>query len=81
MEEKKVIEIEVEEKGFKAWCKKHPDVVLTVFGGLCGLAGGILKLIAVRSEYEDNLYTTVDDEIYKIPSKKLKTARNVTSRK
>jgi len=86
MEEEKidVVEEVTEEKKegkFKAWCKKHPDVVLTVAGGLAGLVGGILKLWAVKSEYEDNLYTTVDEEVYKIPARKMKTAKHVTTRK
>ena len=72
--------VEVVEKktGFKQWCKDHPDLVVTFFSGLLGFAGGIIKLIAVKSEYDDNLYTTIDEDVYKIPSKKMKTAKKLT---
>ena len=77
--ENKDVEIVLEEKkgGIKQWCKEHPDIVLTVIGGLFTLAGGIIKIIANKNEYEDHLFTTVDDEIYKIPSKKMKTAKSL----
>lgn len=84
MEENKVEVIETKKtkrEAIKEWCKEHPDVVFTVFGGVCSLLGGVLKLIATKSEFDDNLYTTVDDEVYKIPSKKMRTAKNVTNRK
>ena len=75
-----------EKKGFKNWfkekkekvldyCEKHPDVVLTLVGGLMSIAGGALKIYANKSEYEDYLYTISDeDHVYKVPAKKMKTA-------
>lgn len=81
-----------EKKDFKTWwidkktkvknfCSNHPDVVLTVIGGLASLAGGALKLYANKTEYEDYLYTTVDDQVYKLPAKEMKTCKELKSDK
>ena len=78
--------MEEEKKGFKAWflekkesakkfCKEHPDVVLTVIGGVASIVGGALKIYANRSEFEDNLFTEIDGQVYKIPAKEMKTAK------
>lgn len=56
------------------FCEDHPDVILTVIGGLASLAGGCIKLYCSKTEYEDYVYTvTTDDEIYKIPAKPVKS--------
>ena len=86
MEEEKVEVIVEEEKKtlkqrFVAWCKEHPDVLLTVGGGIASIIGGCIKLYASKSEYEDNLFTTVDDQFYKIPAKQMKTATYTTTNK
>ena len=77
MEEAKEEVVEVK-MGFKdkflGFCRKHPDVVLTLVGGVASLAGGIIKIIAAINEYEDNVFTTIDNEVYKIPAKHMKTA-------
>lgn len=62
---------------FKNFCSSHPDVCLTVLGGLASLAGGCLKLYANKTEYEDYLYTEVDDTVYKLPAKEMKTAKKL----
>lgn len=61
----------------KNFCSNHPDVCLTVLGGLASLAGGCLKLYANKTEYEDHVFTEVDDTVYKIPAKKMKTAKKL----
>ena len=86
MEEEKVEIIVEEEKKtlkqrFVGWCKEHPDVLLTVVGGIASIVGGCIKLYANKSEYEDNLFTTVDDQVYKIPAKQMKTATYTTTNK
>ena len=86
MEEEKVEVVEEEEKKtlkqrFVAWCKEHPDVLLTVGGGIASIIGGCIKLYASKSEYEDNLFTTVDDQVYKLPAKQMKTATYTTTNK
>ena len=87
MEEEKVeVIVEEEEKKtlkqrFVGWCKEHPDVILTVAGGIASIIGGCIKLYASKSEYEDNLFTTVDDQVYKIPAKQMKTATYTTTNK
>ena len=79
-----------EKKGFKAWfvetkkkvmdfCAKHPDAILTISGGLLSLAGGALKLYANKSDYDDYLYTSVDNSVYKLPAKQMKTVKNLES--
>ena len=61
----------------KDFCGAHPDVVLSILGGLFTLTGGALEIYANRTEYEDNVFTTVDDKVYKIPCKKMKTCDKV----
>ena len=64
---------------FLGFCKKHPDVILTVLGGIASLAGGILKVYANKTEYEDSLFTTFDDDVYKVPAKRMKTVKDIRS--
>lgn len=63
----------------REWIGKHPDVCLTLIGGICSLLGGALKIYAMKTEYQDNLYTVVDGEVYKVPAKGMKTANKVTT--
>ena len=78
--EEKVEVIEAEEKvtfktKIKNFCSNHPDVVLTVVGGFASILGGCLKLYANKSDYDDYLYTSLDDgNIYKLPAKQMKSA-------
>ena len=79
MEEKKTLKEWINEKKtiVKEFCSKHPDVCLTVLGGFASLVGGCIKLYTSKTEYEDYLYTTVDDEVYKIPAKEMKTCNKI----
>ena len=80
--EKKSIKIWWEERKAKAkdFCKRHPDAVLCTIGGIASLLGGILKIWSNKTEYEDNVYVTLDDgDIYKVPSKKMKTVKKKPS--
>lgn len=61
----------------KEFCSTHPDVILTVFGGLASLAGGLLKIYANKTEFEDTAFTTIDGETYKLPCKKMKTVKKI----
>ena len=61
------------------WAGEHPDVLLTVAGGIMSLVGGGLKLYATKSDFNDHLYTTIDDEVYKIPAKHMKTTKSMRS--
>ena len=83
MEEKKTFKQWLEEKKSKAkeFCSNHPDVVWTVIGGFASLLGAGIKLYANKTEYDDYLYTTVDDEVYKLPAKEMKTAKKITKDK
>ena len=76
-EEKKSLKVWFAERKdkVKKFCAEHPDVVLTVAGGLMSIVGGALKIYANKSEYEDYLYTISDhDNVYKVPAKKMNTA-------
>ena len=60
----------------KKFCSEHPDVVLTVVGGLASVVGGCIKLYASKSEYENYVYTVTDKgNVYKVPAKRLETAK------
>ena len=62
----------------KDFCKEHKDVLLTGATILASIGCGVMKIVANKREYEDNLFTEVDGEIYKIPAKQMKTAKNLT---
>lgn len=78
--------MEEEKKGFKTWFvekkeqvktyfKEHPDTVLTIISIGASILGGAMKIYASKSEYDGNLFTEVDGDIYKIPAKQMKTAK------
>lgn len=83
MEEKKTFKQKLADKwtSVKKFCEDHPDVVLTLVGGIASIAGAGLRVYANKSEYEDYLYTTVDNKIYKLPAKEMKTADKLQSPK
>lgn len=60
------------------FCRKHPDITLTVIGGFFTLAGALVNSATTRNEFKDYVYMTDGDDVFKIPaksmnSKKLKT--------
>ena len=83
MEEQKVVEVVEEKKSwfknkkdqFVAFCKDHPEGVLTVIGGLFGLAGAAMNIYAVQNEYKDNVYMSDGDQIYKVPAKEMNSRK------
>lgn len=79
MEEKKTFKTWLKDKKDKVikFCSDHPDAVLTVVGGLASIAGGCIKLYCSKTEYDDSVYTTIDDQVYKIPAKGMKTCNQV----
>ena len=61
------------------FCKDHPDVILSVIGGIASVTGGCIKLYLSKTEYDDYIYTTtIDNEIYKLPAKPVKSAKMIT---
>ena len=61
----------------KTWFKEHPDVGLTLLGGVLSIAGAAVKIIGDRKEYDDNMFIVdSNDDIYRIPAKKMKTVKN-----
>lgn len=79
MEEKKTLKGWIIDKKNKVvkFCEDHPDVILTVVGGIASLAGGCIKLYCSKTEYEDHCYSMIDDKVYKIPCKEMKTMKNL----
>ena len=64
------------------WLRDHPDVSLTLLGGVLSIAGAVVKIVADRKEYDDSVFVTAnDDEIYKIPVKRMKTIKKSESTK
>ena len=60
---------------FLDFCRRHPDACLTVLGGLATLAGGALKVMAYKNEYDDNVYMVQDDKVYRIPAKEMQSKK------
>lgn len=75
MEEKKKGWFVTKKDQFVSFCKQHPEGVLTVVGGLFTVAAGALKLIANKTEYEDNVYMIQNDKVYKLPAKEMNSKR------
>ena len=91
MDDKEILEgtvVESEEKTFKdwwnerkfvIWFKEHPDVSLTLLGGVLSIAGAAVKIAADRKEYDDAIFITAsDDSVYKLPAKQMKTVKQKT---
>ena len=54
--------------------KNHPDIGLTLLGGVLSIIGAGIKVAGSKSEYEDNIFvTSTDGNVYKVPVKKMKT--------
>ena len=63
---------------FVDFCKQHPDIVLTVIGGIASLAGGAMKLAASKNEYQDEVYMTDGDDVYKLPARQVRSKKMTT---
>ena len=76
MEEK----VTLKDKWNKAedWCKKHPDVVFTLIGGLGAFFGGCIKLYIHNHEYEDSIMAISNGDVYEVPAKKVKSIEVTT---
>lgn len=60
---------------FLDFCKRHPEGVLTVIGGLFTLAGGAMKIYSAQHEYEDTVYCIQNDKVYRLPAKELQSQK------
>lgn len=79
-EEKKTLKERWNEWKPVKYFKEHPDIGLYLLGGMCTLAGGIMKVWAVKHEYEDQLFVgSTEGEVYSIPAKKMDTADHLTT--
>ena len=79
-EEKKQSWFAVKKQKVAAWFVDHPELTLTVLGGLFTVIGAGINCYTVKNEYKDSVYMTDGDDVYKIPaksmnSKKLKTVK------
>ena len=75
MEEKKKGWFADKRDKFLDFCKRHPEGVLTVVGGLFTVTAGAMKLIASKTEYEDNVYLVQNDKVYRLPAKELQSKK------
>lgn len=58
------------------WLKDHPDVSLTLLGGVLSIIGAAVKIVGDRKEYDDSVFITAsDDSVYKLPAKQMKTVK------
>lgn len=91
MDEKEILEgtvVDSEERTFKdwwnerklvIWFKDHPDVSLTLLGGVLSIVGAAVKIAADRKEYDDSVFITAsDNSVYKLPAKQMKTVKQKT---
>ena len=61
------------------WLKDHPDVSLTLLGGVLSIVGAAVKIVGDRKEYDDSVFITAsDDSVYKLPAKQMKTVKQRT---
>lgn len=65
---------------FVDFCKRHPEGCLTVLGGLFTVTAGAMKLMAAKTEYEDNVYMIQNDKVYKLPAKELQSQKIETTK-
>ena len=63
---------------FLEFCRKHPDILLTIIGGTFSLAGAIVNYATTKNEYRDNVYMTDGDNVYKIPAKSMESKKLTT---
>lgn len=61
------------ERKIVKFCKEHPDTTLTLAGGLLTIIGGVVKIAVDKREYEDHVFVDVNDTVYKLPAKEMKT--------
>lgn len=80
MDEDKVMnEVTPAKKTFKdtkfcQWCRAHSGEIITVFGGVCTVAGAIINLCTKKYEEDSYVYTTTKDgDVYRLKAKKLPT--------
>lgn len=79
-EEKKQSWFAVKKQKVAVWFAEHPELTLTVLGGLFTVIGAGINCYTVKNEYKDNVYMTDGKDVYKIPAKsmnsqKLKTVK------
>ena len=60
---------------FLDFCQRHPDICLTVLGGVFTLAGACINYATTQNEYKDNVYMTDGEDVYKIPAKSMNTKK------
>ena len=60
---------------FLEFCHNHPDIMLTVVGGVFTLAGACVNYATTVNEYKDSVYMTDGDDVYKLPASKMNTKK------
>ena len=58
----------------KGWCKEHSGELITIFGGVCTVAGAIINFCTKKYEEDSYIYTVTDkDHIYRVKCKRLES--------
>lgn len=71
-------EIEVEPtrwERFKGWCSDHAQMIVDLTVAAATMTAACITAVATKNSTNDALYTEVDDEIYRIPVRKMKTTK------
>ncbi len=63
---------------FLAFCHSHPDIMLTVVGGVFTLAGACVNYMTTQNEYKDTVYMTDGEDVYRIPAKSMNSKKLMT---
>lgn len=81
MEEQKKKNWFVDKKDrFLDFCKRHPEGVLTVVGGLFTIAGAAMNMYTTKNEFKDNVYLIQDDKAYRVPAKEMQSKKIETAK-
>ena len=76
-EEKKELSLgeKIKQSKFGVWCKEHSGEIITVFGGVCTVAGAVISLCTKKYEENDYVYTTsADGDVYRLKAKRMPTS-------
>ena len=57
------------------WCKEHSGEIITIFGGLCTVAGAIINFASRKYEEDEYIYTQASSgETYRLKAKHMTSA-------
>ena len=70
-----VQESETKRSKVKAWLHEHSGQLITIFGGVCTVAGAVINLCTKKYEENEYVYTTSQNgDVYRLKAKKMPTS-------